>query len=311
MSKKKKSRKTTQVKSTKVEVNELKNENIESKQETTKFVTSCLVVVLFLILVTSCFFLDKNMFTFASRETAQTNKGTQQSKIIEQWTDETVVSKCVYSVGFYEGNDPIELSGIENCHEATVIYNDDETKVEVKLGYENVTYKETTEDYVEPSEIEYQENVIETGEKYASIKSIKVNDIDVPVSFFADEYEWLDKLEYMVPIVSRYDNVLVYRIEPRYQLGGYDGVITDVEGNIIKEFTYEQDITYENNKLSIYSLADGQRVCDDVCTSLGNNLCGIDAEDVYMNTITIDTVLAKELETKITTYSEMCTNLGE
>ena len=189
MGKKKKSRKNTQVKSTKVEVNELKNENIESKQETTKFVTSCLVVVLFLILVTSCFFLDKNMFTFASRETAQTNKGTQQSKIIEQWTDETVVSKCVYSVGFYEGNDPIELSGIENCHEATVIYNDDETKVEVKLGYENVTYKETTEDYVEPSEIEYQENVIETGEKYASIKSIKVNDIDVPVIYSSTRNE--------------------------------------------------------------------------------------------------------------------------
>jgi hypothetical protein len=311
MSKKKKSRKNTQAKSTNVEVNEFKSENnekMESKQETTKFVTSCLVVVLLLILVSSCFFLDKNMFTFASRETAQSNKGIQQSKIIEQWTDGKVISKCVYSVGFYEGTEPITLSGIENCNEATIIYNDDETKVEVKLGYENVVYREEN---VEPTEIEYQENVIETGEKHAAIKSIKVNDIDVPVSFFKEEYEWLDRLEYMVPIVSRYDNVLVYRIDPRYQLGGYDGVVADVEGNIIKEFTYEQELTYENNKLLIYSLENGQRVCDDVCTSLGNNLCGIDAEDTYMNTVTIDTVLAKELETKITTYSEMCTNLGE
>ena len=300
---------------TKVEVEKVETEEVvNSKQETTKFVTGCLIVVLSLVLVSACFFLDENVFSFAHKEPAKTSSGSQQSQVVEEW-NEGSAGRCVYNVAFKATNEALELAEIEKCKEATIVYSDGEAKVEVKLGYDNVTYKEriiigNEDEYVEPSEIEYQESVVETGEEYATIKSIKVNNVDVPVSFFEGNYEWLNKLEYIVPTITRYDNVLVYRISPRYELGGFDGVITDLEGNYIGDFVYEQDMSYENGELIIYSLAN-EKVCDDVCSTLGNNRCNIEAEDPYMRKITVDTVMGNMLEPEITTYQDMCISLGE
>ena len=320
MSRKRKNKKSQNITQEKAVANvESKTEAINSKQETTKFVTGCLVVVLCLAIITGCFFLDKNAFSFAHREPDKNpDSYSHESQVVDEWTEGNLNNEnCVYALSFNEGSDELlDLPGIDYCKEATVIYGDEDTKVEVKLGYENVTYTETNNEdenpeYVEPTGIEYNENVIQTDEVHAAIKSIKVNDVEIPVKFFADDYEWLDRIEYMIPIVSRYDNILVYKIEPRYQLGGFDGVITDVEGNYVKEFLYEQDLTYEDNKLTIYSLTNGERVCDDVCTSLGNNSCNIGPDDSYMSKITIDTLVGVVLEPEIATYREMCANLGE